>query len=249
MIHREIPIETPDGACPTHVFEPDGAGPWPGVIVYMDAFGIRPAILDIGARISAAGYYTLVPNIFHRIEFNALDPRTAFSDPATRADLMGRVLPSAKPENAMRDTEALLGHLASQPTVCHERIGTTGYCMGGRLSLIAAGTFGDRIAAAASYHGGNLATDAPDSPHRLAPNMKGRVYVGGAIEDAGFDDAQKERLDRALTEAGVEHTVETYQARHGWVPSDTAVHDPVEAERHWKTLLTLFGATLGGTPA
>ena len=92
-----------------------------------------------------------------------------------------------------------------------------------------------------SYHGGGLATDSPDSPHLLAPAIQARVYIGGAIEDRGFDDAQKERLGRALTDAGVDHVIETYQARHGWVPSDTPVHDPVAAERHWETLLELFG--------
>ncbi len=116
--------------------------------------------------------------------------------------------------------------------------------MGGRLSLYAAGHFGDRIAAAASYHGGALATDAPDSPHRLAPRMTARIYVGGAIEDRGFDDAQKARLEAALTDAGVDQVIETYQAHHGWVPSDTPAHDPAAAERHWTTLFELFGGTL-----
>lgn len=117
--------------------------------------------------------------------------------------------------------------------------------MGGRLALYAAGQFGDRIAAMASYHGSGMATDAPDSPHRRAAEITARVYIAGAIEDAGFDDAQKDRLGRALTEAGVDHTIETYNARHGWVPSDTPVHDAVEAEHHWQTLLNLFGGTIG----
>jgi carboxymethylenebutenolidase len=116
--------------------------------------------------------------------------------------------------------------------------------MGGRLSIATAGHFPDRVAAAASYHGGQLATDAPDSPHRLAPVMQARVYVAGAIEDRGFDDAQKQRLEEALTAAHVDHRVETYNARHGWVPSDTPAHDPAAAERHWQTLFDLFAGTL-----
>ena len=112
------------------------------------------------------------------------------------------------------------------------------------MSLSAAGHFPDRIAAAASYHGGNLANDAPDSPHLLAPKMKARVYVAGAIEDANFPEEQKTRLSQALAAAGVDHVVETYPARHGWVPADTPVHDPAAAERHWKTLLDLFDRTL-----
>jgi carboxymethylenebutenolidase len=146
--------------------------------------------------------------------------------------------------NIMRDTAALIAHFDARPSVRRGKIGTTGYCLGGRMSLAAAGHFPDRVAGAASYHGGGLATDAPDSPHRLAPNMKARVYVGGAIEDSGFDDAQKERLEKALTDAGVDHVIETYNARHGWVPSDTPVHDPVAAEKHWRTLFELLDGTL-----
>jgi len=113
-----------------------------------------------------------------------------------------------------------------------------------RLSRAVAGTFPDRIAAAASYHASGLANDDPNSPHLLAPRMQARVYVAGAIEDAGFDDAQKTRLEEALTDAGVDHVVETYQARHGWVPADMPVHDEAATERHWRTLLALFDQTL-----
>ena len=140
---------------------------------------------------------------------------------------------------------AYFAHFDAHAALPNGRIGTAGYCMGGRLSLAAAGHFPDRVAAAASYHGGGLATDAPDSPHRLAPAMQARVYVAGAKEDPGFDDAQKQRLEDALTAANVDHRVETYDARHGWVPSDTPAHNPAEAEHHWRTLLALFGDTLG----
>ncbi|HEY6880245.1 MAG TPA: dienelactone hydrolase family protein, partial [Polyangiales bacterium] len=126
-----------------------------------------------------------------------------------------------------------------------DRIGTTGYCMGGALSLSTAGRFPDRVAAAASFHGGNLATDAVDSPHLLAPRIKARVYVAGAVEDSSFDDAQKQRLIDALRAASVRHTVETYpDARHGWVPTDSPVYQPAGAERHFRTLIELFDATL-----
>jgi carboxymethylenebutenolidase len=108
------------------------------------------------------------------------------------------------------------------------------------MSLAAAGTYPDRIAVAASYHASGLATDAPDSPHRLAPRMRARVYVAGAIEDAGFPDEMKARLEQALTEAGVDHLVETYPARHGFVLRDTPTYDPAAAERHWKTLPALL---------
>ena len=119
-----------------------------------------------------------------------------------------------------------------------------GIGMGGRLAVYAAGHFGDRAAAAASYHGSGLATDAPDSPHRLAPRMTARVYVAGAIKDPNFDDAQKARLEQALSDAEVDHTIETYNAMHGFVPRDTPVHDEAATARHWQTLLALFAATL-----
>jgi carboxymethylenebutenolidase len=163
-----------------------------------------------------------------------------FTDPEQRKVLMEKFVSRATPANIMSDTAAFLDYLASQPEVKRGGIGTTGYCMGGLMSLTAAGTYPDRVAAAASYHGGRLATEAPDSPHLLAPNMKARVYVAGAIEDQSFPDDMKERLEEALTSAGVDHTVETYPARHGWVLRDTPVFDAAAAERHWQTLLALF---------
>jgi carboxymethylenebutenolidase len=118
------------------------------------------------------------------------------------------------------------------------------HCMGGLMSLTAAGTYPDRIVATASYHGGRLATDAPDSPHLLAPKIRSRVYVAGAIEDPSFPDDMKQRLERALVEAGVDHEIETYQARHGWVFRDTPVFDATAAEHHWQTMVALFDAQL-----
>jgi carboxymethylenebutenolidase len=244
MEHTELQLQTADGNCPTHAYHPTGSGPWPGVIMYMDGIGMRPALMEIAERIASNGYYVLLPNLFYRVAFDASHGMKVFTDPDLRKDLMTRVMPSASAANIMRDTERLLAHLAAQPEVHDHRIGLTGYCMGGRLAVYAAGHFGDRIAAAASYHGGGLATDAPDSPHRLAPRMTGRVYVAGAIKDPNFDDAQKARLEQALTDAGVDHTVETYNAMHGFVPRDTPVHDEAATAKHWETLLALFAATL-----
>jgi len=249
MPHTEVHVETADGRCPTHVYYPDGGGSWPAVIVYMDGIGIRPALMEIAERIANAGYYVLLPNVFYRVEFDGSHGMKVFTDPELRRDLMTRVMPSASNANVMRDTEALLAHLATQREAKSDRIGVTGYCMGGRLAMYAAGHFGDRIGAAASYHGGGLATDAPDSPHRLAPQMKARVYVAGAIKDAHFDDAQKNRLEQALTEAGVDHTIETYNALHGFVPRDTPVHDEAATARHWDTLLALYRDTLKAAQA
>jgi carboxymethylenebutenolidase len=245
MIQRRTSIQTEDGSCPAHVFRPDGAEPCPAVLFYMDGIGIRPALFQMAERMAGAGYHVLLPDLFYRAgPYEPMDAKTLFSDPAKRTELFSRFMSGATVANVMRDTRAFLAELAADPGVHPPKIGTTGYCMGGRLSLSAAGHFPERIAAAASYHGGNLATDAPDSPHLLAPRMKARVYIGGATGDASFPEEQKARLERALTDAGVEHVIETYPARHGWVPSDTAAHDPAAAERHWQTLLELFDRTL-----
>ncbi len=242
---QRIIIQTRDGQCPGHVYRPEGLGPWSAVLVYMDGLAIRPAMLEIGERLSANGYFTLVPDLFYRSgPYEPMDPRKVFSDPEQRRILMEKYMAPATAANIMSDTAAFLEFIAAQPDVERGPIGTTGYCMGGSLSLIAAGTYPERIAAAASFHGGRLATDAPDSPHRLAPKIKARVYVAGAIEDASFPDDMKAHLEQALTDAGVEHTIETYPAKHGWVFHDTPVYDPVAAERHWRSLLALFDSTL-----
>ena len=167
-----------------------------------------------------------------------------FSDPEKRKILMEKYFALATPTNIMSDTRAFLDFIAAQPDVKPGKIGTTGYCMGGLMSLTAAGTFPDRIAATASYHGGRLATDAPDSPHLLAPKIESRVYIAGAIEDASFPDEMKARLDKSLRDARVNYQIETYPAKHGWVFRDTPVYDADAAERHWRSLVALLDATL-----
>jgi carboxymethylenebutenolidase len=202
-------------------------------------------MLEIGERLAPHGFYVLLPDLFYRSgAYAPMDPHKVFSDPAQRKILMEKFFALATPANIMSDTGAFLDYLAAQPDVQPGGIGTTGYCMGGLMSLTAAGTYPDRILATASYHGGRLATDAPDSPHLLAPKIKSRVYIAGAIEDQSFPDAMKERLEQALTAGGVDHKIETYQARHGWVLRDTPVYDAAACERHWQTLLSLFAATL-----
>jgi carboxymethylenebutenolidase len=241
----QVEIPTRDGSCPTYVFRPSGSGPFPAVLVYMDGIGIRPAMLAIGERLAQNGYFVVLPDLYYRAgPYAPMDAKRVFTDPELRKQLTEKFFKHASQANFMSDTRALLDYLAAQADVQPGPIGTTGYCMGGLMSLTAAGTFTDRIAAAASFHGGRLATDAPESPHLLAPKMRARVYVAGAIEDAMFPDAMKQRLTDALQQAGVAHTVETYPAKHGWVLSDTSVYDEQAAERHWQNLLALFEQTL-----
>jgi carboxymethylenebutenolidase len=243
-----LEIETADGKCPAHAYYPEGSGPWPAVLMFMDGIGMRRALEDMAARLSSAGYYVLLPDLFYRVGYKGEHGMNMFNNQAARDDFMNRLAPSASPDKIMRDMQSFIQHFESNDSVKDDKIGITGYCMGGRLSFIAAGNYPERVAASAAYHPSGLATDKPDSPHLLAPKMRAEVYVGGAIEDQGFDDAQKTRLDEALTEAGIYHKVETYNAHHGWVPSDTPAHDVVETERHWRTLLDLFGKTLGNGP-
>jgi carboxymethylenebutenolidase len=241
----KVEIETKDGTCPSYVYRPTSSGPWPAVLIYMDGLGIRPAMLEIGERLATYGYFVLLPDLFYRSgPYEPMNPYVVFGDPDQRKILMERFFALATPANIMSDTHAFFEYLAAHPDVKPGGIGTTGYCLGGLMSLTAAGKYADRIVATASYHGGRLATDAPDSPHLLAPKIQSRVYVAGAIEDQSFPDEMKERLEVALTRAGVDHKIETYQAKHGWVLRDTPAYDAASAERHWQTLTALLDATL-----
>ena len=241
---NKIDIRTRDGVCPSYLYRPASGGPWPAVLVYMDGLAIRPAMLELGERLAGNGYFVLLPDLFYRSgPYEPMDPHAVFSDPEKRKVLMEKMA-LATPDHIMSDTRAFLDFIAAEPDVKPGKIGTTGYCMGGLMSLTAAGTFPDRIAATASYHGGRLATDAPDSPHLLAAKIKSRVYIAGAIEDPSFPDDMKARLDQALRDAGVNYQIETYPAKHGWVFRDTPVYDADAAERHWRSLIALFDATL-----
>jgi carboxymethylenebutenolidase len=240
----KIEIKTRDGVCPSYVYRPEGAGPWPAVLVYMDGLAIRPAMLELGERLATMGYYVLLPDLFYRSgDYAPMDPHKVFSDPEARKGLMA-MFALANQAAVMSDTQAFLDYLGAQTDVKAGGYGATGYCMGGSMSLTAAGTYPDAFKACASFHGGRLATDDPESPHLLAPKMTARIYVAGAIEDQSFPDEMKARLETALTDAGVDHKVETYPAKHGWVFRDTPVYDEAEAEHHWRALAALFGATL-----
>jgi carboxymethylenebutenolidase len=211
----------------------------------MDGIGYRAALFDVAERIADHGYLVLLPDLFYRAgAYEAPDPKRLFTDPALIAEWRAKLFSSVSQEKIMRDTGAFLEYLATDEDVQQPHVGTTGYCMGGAFSLAAAGFYPERVAAAASFHGARLATDEPTSPHLLAPKMKARIYVAGAIEDASFPDDMKQRLDDALTAAHIAHTVETYPAKHGWVPSDTPVHDPAQAERHFTALFALFDSAL-----
>lgn len=243
---QQVAIPTPDGDARAYTFHPEGKGPWPAVIFFMDAPAIRPALFKMCERLASNGYYVLLPDMFWRAgPYEPINMAEAFKDEETRRALFGKFMASTDPVRSTRDTGAFLDWLAKQPEVKGDKVGVTGYCMGGGLSLRAAGEFPDRVIASAGFHGGRLATDAADSPHLLAPKIKAKVYVGGADEDAGFPPEQADRLRDALTAAGVENTVEIYAgARHGYAPPDMPVYNEAASERHWREMLKLFDEKL-----
>jgi carboxymethylenebutenolidase len=245
MSREQIEIRTQDGACRTCVFKPDGTGRWPAVIFHMDGLGIRPVLYDMCERIARDGYVVLLPDMFYRAgPYDPLDPKVVFATGDIRKAL-GHLFTSTDNQRAAQDTAAFLAHLDTRADVLGTKVGTTGYCMGGAMSLTAAGTHPDRIAAAASFHGGNLATDSPMSPHRLAPAMKGFIYVAGADKDDSYPPEMHVRLEKALADAGVPHRCEIYpDALHGWTMADFPIYKQDAAERHFRELRMLFAEWL-----
>jgi carboxymethylenebutenolidase len=246
MPRFDVPIETHDGLCPASLFTPVGrAGPWPAVIFFMDGLGIRPALWEMGQRLADGGYLVLMPDLYYRSgSYPPKRPAEVLADPKLREELM-KLVNSLDRDRKLSDAAAFIEFLTSRPEVEGDRFGATGYCMGGTLSLTVAGAFPDQFAAVASFHGGNLATDQMDSPHLFAKHITGRVYVAGAVEDAHFTDDQKSRLEQALTEARVDHLVETYPgAHHGFAVPDMTAFDHIAAERHWAALFRLLRESL-----
>jgi len=241
---RQIDITTADGTAPAALLSPaSGAPTGNGVILYMDAFGPREAMYWMAQRIADAGYLVLVPDLFYRAGgYGPFDAKTAFKQPDTRAELMG-LMGATTQELTARDGAAFIEALTAQGA--NGSLGTVGYCMGGGRAIAAAAHYPDRIRAAASFHGGNLASDAPDSPHRLADKIKARVYVGVAGIDNSFPPEQSARLAEAFRVAEVDHTVENYVGMaHGWTVPDHDIYDEAGSERHFKRLLTLFDEML-----
>jgi len=246
MTQRNVDITTPDGTMDATLHTPAGRGPWPGVIMFPDAGGVRPAFHQMADRLADLGYVVLLPNIYYRLgEYEPFHIDTVFTDPDERRRLTSMAMSVTKAD-ATRDTSAMLDFLGAEPDVAATdiKLGTTGYCMGGGLALNAAGRFPERVGAAASFHGGHIASTAPDSPHLLAEAMTATLYVAGAENDATFDDEQFDRLSNALTEAGVDHELVTHPAAHGFAVPDNPTYGASAAARHWQALEELFASTL-----
>lgn len=246
MTSFDVSIPTADGPCTAAMSVPESGGPAPAVIVFPDAGGLRESFRGMGERLASMGFVALVPDVYHRTPYEPFSMATAFTDEGERNRLFA-LMRGLTPDMVVRDTGAFIDFLQSRPEVRGTKVGTTGYCMGGRLSLIVAGHHGDRIGVAASFHGGNLAVESePSSPHHLAAQVRAKVYVGGAIKDASFPDEQFDRLAAAYSAAGVDATIEWYQALHGFAVPDNPTFDADAAERHWAAMESLFGAALTG---
>jgi carboxymethylenebutenolidase len=244
-----VDIPTADGTADAIFVRPASGGPHPAALLYMDAYGIRPALEAHAARLAAAGYCVLVPNLFYRDGRSpVLENLEQLMQSQQRSALFAKLGPKIQavtPQAANADARAWLGFLRDRTEVRAGPIGTVGYCMGGRFSLRLAGEFPDAVAAAASFHGAGMATDQPDSPHLAAEHATGELYIGHADNDRGMDPEQMGRLTRALADAHVRHTSELYVgALHGWTQTDAPVYDEASTERHWSRLLELFGRVL-----
>lgn len=245
MARQQVSIATDDGVCPATVFTPDHDGKWPAVLFFMDGLAIRPPLLDMGERLAKAGYVVLLPDMFYRIgAYEPLDPKKVFAEPDIRKAL-GPMMGSTDNKRAAKDAGHFLAYLDTRSDVEGRKVGAVGYCMGGAITLTVAGTYPDRVAVAASFHGGNLASDSELSPHRLASAMKGFVYIGVADRDNSYPPEMGERLENALRDAGVRYRCELYpNALHGWTQTDFPVYDAQAAEWHWRVMLDLFEKAL-----
>jgi carboxymethylenebutenolidase len=244
VTEREVEIATGDGTCDAHFVHP-ARGKHPGVIVWPDIRGLRPAFRQMGKRLAESGYAVLTVNQFYRNQrAPILQPGENWQDPPIRA----RIMPMAQALNATTaatDARAFVGFLDAQAAVdTRRKIGSTGYCMGGALVMATAATAPERVGAGASFHGGGLATAAPTSPHLRIPQMKASFLIAVAQNDDARDPEEKERLRVAFAQAGLPAEIEVYPAQHGWCPPDSQVHDAVQAERAWARLQVLFGKAL-----
>ncbi len=244
VTERDVTVKTPDSAADAYFVAP-AKGKHPGVIIWPDIYGLRPAMRQIGKRLAEAGYAVLVVNPFYRSgKAPSVTPPGAAADPAFRATL-GPMRALLTPDAVARDATALVAFLDADKSVDRKRkIGTMGYCMGGPLVLRTAAAVPARIGAGATFHHAPLATPAPDSAHLLIPKARASFLIAAAQNDDARDPGEKDRLRAAFAAAKLAAEIEVYPAMHGWCPPDGRAHDPVQAERAWSRMLVLFKGAL-----
>jgi len=241
---RDGEIKTPDGTCDAYFVHPS-SGAAAGVLIWPDIFGLRPAMRTMAKRLAGSGYSVLVVNPFYRTG----KPTATGATPIKEMMAFRKGMSAA---TDMTDAKTFVAWLDAQPQVNKNRkVGVQGYCMGGALTLRTAAAVPERVGAAASFHGGGLVTDKPDSPHRLVPRMRSRTYVGVAANDDQRQPEAKDRLREAFAAAKLPAEVEVYPARHGWCVPDmpqeggAPIYSAPDAERAWSALLALYRAALG----
>jgi carboxymethylenebutenolidase len=240
----DVTIKTPDGMADCYFVHPT-TGAAPAVLVWPDIMGLRPAFRQMGKRLAESGYSVLVVNPFYRTrKAPVVAPGDNFGNPAVREVL----IPLAGTLNAtthVTDAKAFVAWLDAQPSVDKRRkIGTTGYCMGGPIVMRTAAAVPDRIGAAGSFHGGGLATDKPDSPHLLVPQMKAQFLIAVAENDDMREPEVKNILRETFAKAKLPAEIEVYKAQHGWCPPDSQVYDKELSEKAWSRMLALFDKAL-----
>ena len=245
VIETDVVVTTPDGSADCYFVHP-ASGRHPAVIVWPDIVGLRPAFRMMGKRLAESGYSVLVVNPYYRTVAAPVVPAGAsFQDPATREILMPLARSLSAATN-VTDAKAFVAYLDQQKSVDTSRgIGTTGYCMGGPITMRTAAAVPDRIAATASFHGGRLVTDTPDSPHLLIPQIRASALFAVAENDDEKEPQLKDVLRDAYQTAGLSGEIQVYaRAMHGWCPPDSAVYNEAQAERAWARLLDLFEKAL-----
>ena len=250
-----VEIKTPDGICDAAFVHP-ASGAHPAVIIWPDAFGLRPSMRDMAKRLAAEGYAVLVPNPFYRIGKAPMftdASNFSFADQAQRAKLTPLMGSINAPGAAEKDAAAFIAWLDTQKQVDRtKKVGAQGYCMGGALVVRTAAAVPDRMGAGASFHGGGLVTPNPNSPHLLAPKIRARMYIAIAINDDAQQPDAKTRLKEAFDAAKVPNEIEVYsEAQHGWCvvdmpkqPNGQPIYSKADAERAWSKLLALYKAGL-----
>jgi carboxymethylenebutenolidase len=241
----EVDIKTPDGTADAYFVHPV-TGKHPGVLIWPDIFGLRPAFKDMARRLAESGYAVLVINPFYRMKKAPTAPEHPdFNDPATRQGLMS-LAGSLTPTTTMVDAKAFISFLDSQQAVDTKRkVGTTGYCMGGPLVMRTAASVPNRVGAGATFHGGGLVTDKPDSPHLLIPQMKAHYLIAIAANDDMKEPETKNVLRDTFAKNKLPAEIEVYtDTMHGWCPPDSQVYNHDQAEKAWSRLLVLFKGSL-----
>jgi carboxymethylenebutenolidase len=240
-----VDIRTADGVADAYLSRPDDDQPHPGVLLIMDAYGVRPRIDEMADRIAERGYVVLAPNVFYRGGRSPVLPMPDLTDPDSRAKFWQQLRPlidQLTPQALERDGAAYLDYLEQ---VAPGPVAITGYCMGARVGWRIAATHPARVAALAGFHGGGLVTDAPDSPHLSAGEIRSELYFGHADQDPSMGAEQIATLDHALDEAGVTHRTEVYEgAMHGYTMSDVPAYNEAAAERHFRELFALLERAL-----